>query len=49
LGTQLNGRTYTNETIVLSLASPSDLDDLDGLSVWCVLFDASFGDGFFLQ
>jgi mono/diheme cytochrome c family protein len=47
LGTQLNGQQYSNETIVLSLSTPADLDSFDGLSVWCVLFAASFGDGLF--
>ncbi len=38
---------YTNETITATLPSGKTLDDLDGISVWCVPVGASFGDGLF--
>lgn len=44
IGSQLNGRTYDNETIVLTIPDNLTLDDFDGLSVWCDIFFASFGD-----
>jgi mono/diheme cytochrome c family protein len=48
IGNQLNGRSYNNATITLSLSSTSILDNMDGLSVWCSDFDVSFGDGQFM-
>ncbi len=44
IGPQLNGRRYNNETLILNLPDGVTLDDFDGLSVWCDIFFASFGD-----
>lgn len=44
LGNQLNGTVYNNEEIILTLPDGKTLDDLTGLSVWCVDFAANFGD-----
>lgn len=41
---KLNGREYNSETLVLTLPDGYDLDDLTGLSIWCVDFNANFGD-----
>ena len=38
---------YRGETITLKVPVGKSLDDLDGLSVWCIPFAASFGDGQF--
>lgn len=48
IGTQLvEGTAYNQDSVILKLSSPSVLDDFNGLSVWCVDFDVSFGDGLF--
>lgn len=44
IGSQLNGRRYTDETITLTIPDNLTLDDFNGLSVWCVPFNANFGD-----
>ncbi len=41
------GEPYVNETLTLTLPAGKSLDDLDGLSVWCVDVGVSFGDGTF--
>lgn len=38
---------YNGETLVLELPPGSTLDDVDGISVWCVPVGADFGSGFF--
>lgn len=38
---------YLNETLFLTLPVDRTLDDLNGLSVWCVDVSVSFGDGQF--
>ncbi len=38
---------YAGETITVQLPEDMTLDDLDGVSVWCVPAGASFGDGLF--
>jgi hypothetical protein len=38
---------YAGESITVQLPENLTLDDLDGLSVWCVPAGASFGDGQF--
>ncbi|MCB9787140.1 MAG: DM13 domain-containing protein [Deltaproteobacteria bacterium] len=38
---------YSDETMVLTLPEGRTLDDLDGISVWCVDVGVSFGDGLF--
>ncbi|WP_159083994.1 DM13 domain-containing protein [Saccharobesus litoralis] len=48
IGSQLNrSSAYVNETLTLSLNSPSTLDMMNGLSVWCAAVNTSFGDGIF--
>ena len=44
IGNQLNGRSYNNDTITLTLPDNLTLDDFNGLSVWCDIFLVSFGD-----
>ncbi|MCM2681334.1 DM13 domain-containing protein [Echinimonas agarilytica] len=44
IGNQLNGQVYVDSTISLRLPANKTLDDLTGLSVWCVDFNANFGD-----
>jgi hypothetical protein len=43
LGQQINGQTYNNASIIIQLPKNKSLDDLTGLSVWCVDFSANFG------
>ena len=38
---------YSNETVYAQLPVDRTLDDLDGISVWCVPAGANFGDGQF--
>jgi hypothetical protein len=47
IGPQLNGRVYENETIRVTLPDDLTLDDFDGVSVWCDIFSANFGDARF--
>jgi len=49
IGNQLNGRSYSNDEITLKLPQGTTLDDLSGMSVWCVDFDVSFGNVEFTQ
>lgn len=44
IGERLDGRSYTNETILLELPEGKFVDDFDSLSVWCVAFSANFGN-----
>jgi Electron transfer DM13 len=48
IGSNLFGTRRTNETIRLTLKT-GELDNLDGISIWCVRAAASFGDGSFKQ
>lgn len=48
LGQRINGMPQNNSTITLTLAAPSELNTINGISVWCAQFDASFGDGRFM-
>ncbi|MEW6999126.1 DM13 domain-containing protein [Colwelliaceae bacterium BS250] len=41
---QINGKVFTNETLTLTLPNGKTLNDLTGLSVWCVDFQADFGN-----
>ncbi|WP_185962636.1 DM13 domain-containing protein [Thalassomonas sp. M1454] len=41
---QLNGREYNGETLTLKLPEGLSLDDFTGLSIWCVDFNADFGN-----
>ncbi|MEP0355505.1 DM13 domain-containing protein [Paraglaciecola sp.] len=43
IGDRIDGRSYTNETILLELPEGKFVDDFDSLSVWCVEFNADFG------
>ena len=43
IGNKLNGQVYNNATITIKLPQNKTLDDLTGLSVWCVDFSADFG------
>lgn len=43
IGKKINGQVYENATITLKLPQNKTLDDLTGLSVWCVDFNANFG------
>lgn len=47
LGSRLDGRVFSGETLVLTFDNPALLNSIDGLSVWCVEFGANFGDGLF--
>ncbi len=48
IGPQLNGRPWTgDETITITLPANVTLDDFDGISVWCDIFFANFGDAIF--
>ncbi len=44
IGSQLNGRRFSGETIRLTIPDNLTLDDFNGISVWCVPFSANFGD-----
>lgn len=43
----LLGTAYANGTLRVQLPEDMTLDDLDGISVWCVEAGVSFGDGMF--
>lgn len=43
IGNLLTGTTFNDATITLTLPQGKSLDDLTGLSVWCVDFNANFG------
>lgn len=47
IGGRLDGRSYTNDAITLTLPTGMSLDDLNGLSVWCADFDVDFGSAEF--
>lgn len=47
IGMNLLGTPYTDGTLRVELPAGVTLDDLDGVSVWCVAASASFGDGLF--
>ncbi|MDP6944071.1 MAG: DM13 domain-containing protein, partial [Myxococcota bacterium] len=38
---------YEADTLILKLPADKTLDDVDGISVWCVTVGVSFGDGLF--
>jgi hypothetical protein len=44
IGERIDGRSYDNETIVLTLPEGKFVDDFNSLSVWCVEFQADFGN-----
>ena len=41
---KINGQPYSSAEFLLKLPSNKSLDDLTGLSVWCVDFNADFGN-----
>jgi hypothetical protein len=41
---RIDGRSYSNETIILELPAGKFVDDFNSLSVWCVEFQADFGN-----
>ena len=43
IGQQINGKTFDNASIMIKLPQNKSLDELSGLSVWCVDFAANFG------
>lgn len=43
VGEKINGTTFENSEIILTLPNNKTLDDLNGLSVWCADFNANFG------
>jgi len=47
IGEMLNGRVFDDETITLTIPANLTLDDFNGISVWCDLFNANFGDAQF--
>jgi len=47
IGPLLNGREYNNETLRVTLPDDLTLDDFNGVSVWCDIFSANFGDARF--
>ena len=47
ISNDLLGTAYSNETLRVQLPEGMTLDDLDGVSVWCVEAGVSFGDGLF--
>ena len=48
IGKNLFGTKATNGAVTLTLKD-GDLDNLDGLSIWCVRAGVSFGDGLFVK
>ena len=38
---------YKNDTLTLTVPEGKTLEDIDGISVWCVTVGVSFGDGIF--
>lgn len=42
------GTPYANGTLRVQLPVGATLDDLDGISIWCVAASFSFGDGLFM-
>ena len=43
----LTGTSFSNDTLRIVLPDNASLDDFDGISVWCVDFDVSFGEARF--
>ena len=44
MGNLLTGTVFNDDEIILKLPNGKTLDDLNGLSVWCIDFKANFGD-----
>lgn len=43
IGKKLNGKVYENSAITIKLPQNKTLNDLNGLSIWCIEFKADFG------
>jgi len=43
IGPRLSGRQFNNDTFTITLPAGKSLDNLNGLSVWCIDFKANFG------
>jgi hypothetical protein len=43
IGQKINGIAYNNAEIIIRIPDNKTLDDITGISVWCVDFDANFG------
>ncbi len=48
IGGDIYGTPYSNGTLTVQLPVGKTLDDLDGVSIWCVAASFSFGDGLFV-
>ncbi|WP_144207985.1 DM13 domain-containing protein [Shewanella donghaensis] len=49
MGNKLNGQSYANAQLTIKLPKSMTMDDLTGMSVWCVDFNANFGQVTFTQ
>lgn len=47
LSENIKGRRFENESFTVKIPEGKTLDDLDGISIWCVDVGVSFGDGLF--
>ena len=47
IGGNIYGIVYNDASLTLTLPSGKTLDDMNGISVWCVEAGANFGDGMF--
>jgi len=47
MGNKLTGTRFNNQTLSITLTDETVLDNFNSLSIWCVDFDVSFGDGIF--
>jgi len=47
MGNKLTGTRFNNQTLTITLSDETVLDNFNSLSIWCVDFDVSFGDGIF--
>lgn len=47
IGENLHGTPHTDETLTLTLPRSRTLDELNGISVWCVQAQVDFGSGMF--
>lgn len=43
IGQKINGIVFNNDEIILRIPNNKTLDDITGISVWCVDFNANFG------
>jgi len=45
MGQNLFGTRFNKQTLTITLADESVLDQFNGISIWCVTAGVSFGDG----